>query len=517
MRAWRGVGLACLLALGCGGAMPNEGMQEDERSQPSAPTELQESESQESGPLDELTAEQAQPALGTARLVKDIFPPISGPPWWGPYPESLVAFRGKLFFAANFEDGRRELWKSDGTPAGTVPVKQFTPPPAGFFPNSLNELTPLGSKLFFVVGDLDHGRELWVSDGTTGGTRLVKDIVPGPEDSGPYNLKVVGRWLLFFRYIPETPTAPAHSELWRSDGSEAGTVRIKDLGSDTSLSFVQAVANRTLFFVLTDPAHGTELWKSDGTSAGTGLVKDILPGPDSSYPFGLRAVGRNVYFTATEPAHGTELWRSDGTSSGTVLVADMTPGPDSNFLQVLDAVLDYLYFTVSDPSDGSMNLYRLRNGADASHLKFVAHLPNPYSDPDSSTYIDTFTVAGERLFFSLGIYGSGPAPRDTQLWASNGTTAGTKMLHHPLSLYDEFGTTLFALDKRVLFSGSDDGANLELWVSNGRESGTRRVQDIAPGPASSFPQAFTRVGSQVFFVANDGVHGNELWVLPLRY
>jgi ELWxxDGT repeat protein len=226
-------------------------------------------------------------------------------------------------------------------------------------------------------------------------------------------------------------------------------------------------------------------------------------------------VGSNVYFTATELAHGMELWRTNGTSSGTVLVADMTPGPDSSYLQPLGVILDYLYFAVSGPSDGSMLLYRIRNGADGSHVKFVSTLPNPYSDPESSLFIDKFVVAGERLFFSTVIYGSGPAPRDTQLWASNGTTDGTRMLHHPLSLSDEFGTTLFSLDKRILFSGADDTAGLELWVSNGRESGTRRQHDIAPGTASSLPRDFTRVGSSVFFVANDAVHGSELWVLPL--
>lgn len=517
MRVWRGMGLVCSLALGCGGALPGEGMQEDERLQLSAPSEQQESGFQESEAQEAPALEPAPPTLGTAHLVKDIFPPVSGPPWWGPFPESLVAFQGKLFFAANFEDGRRELWKSDGTSAGTAPVKQFIAAPGDVYPSSVEELTPIGSQLFFAASDAAHGSELWVSDGTTGGTRLVKDIVPGPGGSAPYSLQAVGGRLLFFRYIQETPTAPARNELWRSDGSSGGTVRIKDLGSDTSLAYVQAVANNTLFFVFTDPAHGSELWKSDGTEAGTGLVKDILPGPDSSYPFGLRAAGRYVYFTATEPAHGTELWRSDGTASGTVLVRDMTPGPDSRFIQVLDSVLGYLYFTVSNPSDGSMTLYRVGNGVEASPLKFVATLPNPYSDPDSSLYIDNFVVAGERLFFVLGAYGSGPGPRDTQLWASNGTTAGTRMLHHPLSLSDEFGSTLFALDTRVLFSGWDDQAGLEPWVSSGSGSvgGTRRVQDLSPG--SSLPQSFTRVGSQIFFVANDGVHGSELWMLPLHY
>src|SRR5690242_7196252 len=116
----------------------------------------------------------------------------------------------------------------------------------------------------------------------------MKDLEPGPETGNPYNLQVVGEALLFFRYIPECGTTPARQELWRSDGTEAGTVRVKDLGPNSSLTFSQAVAGDTLFFVLSDPAHGTELWKSNGTKSGTGLVKDILPGPESSYPFYLR-------------------------------------------------------------------------------------------------------------------------------------------------------------------------------------------------------------------------------------
>ncbi|WP_224372585.1 ELWxxDGT repeat protein [Hyalangium versicolor] len=507
MRGWRGMGWVCSLALvGCGGALSDEGLQEDERSVLSAPAE----------PLGEEPPELAgRPRLGTAHLVKDLFPPVSGPPWWGPYPESLVAFRGRLFFAANFEDGRGELWRSDGSPAGTRAVKTFPPAPGTTFPSQLSELTPLGSRLFFVVDDVEHGSELWVSDGTSSGTRLVKDIVSGAEGSAPYNLKAVGNILVFLRYIPETPTAPSRTELWRSDGTAAGTVLVKDLGSDTSLSFVQAVVRSTLFFVLSDPSHGTELWKTDGTPAGTMLVKDIAPGAESSYPFGLKALGRYLFFTAADPDHGTALWRSDGTATGTVLVADLTPGSDSGFLQILEPVGSSLFLAMAEPTNGSMRLFRVKNAASGgTQVSLVATLPNPYSDPDSSTFVTTSVGAGGKLFLALGVYGSGPAPRDVQLWVTDGTGSGTKMLHHPLSLSDEFGSTLFALDDRILFSGWNDSTGLELWVSRGSVGNTRMLQDIAQ-PGSSFPQSFIRVGSSVFFVANDTVHGNELWRLPL--
>ncbi|HZH78453.1 MAG TPA: hypothetical protein VEY88_20660, partial [Archangium sp.] len=194
------------------------------------------------------------------------------PAWWGPYPESLVEFRERLYFAVNFEDGRKGLWKSDGTAAGTVPVKEYAASPGDLSSGVLSELTPLGSRLFFVVGDAPHGRELWVSDGTMGGTRLVKDITAGSGDSHLFNLTATRRSLLFFRFVPGTPPLPERTELWRSNGTEAGTVRVKDLGPESSLIFSQTLVGDTLFFVLSDPDHGTELWKSDGTEAGTALV-----------------------------------------------------------------------------------------------------------------------------------------------------------------------------------------------------------------------------------------------------
>ncbi|QRN95204.1 hypothetical protein JRI60_39995 [Archangium violaceum] len=509
MRKWRGMALACSLALGCGGPLPEEDVQEGERSQASAPSE------QGEGELGAMW-ERAEP--GTARLVKDIFPPVLGPPWFGPFPESLTAFRGKLYFAANFEDGRRELWKSDGTSVGTVPVKKF-PPLSGFsFPNSLTELTPRGSRLFFVVSDEEHGRELWVSDGSTGGTRLVKDIAPGSADASPFNLKLVGDTLLFLRVVPATPSTPERTELWKSDGTEAGTVRVKDLGPESSLIFSQTIVGDTLFFVLSDPEHGSELWKTDGTEAGTGLVRDIRPGADSSFPFHLTAVGPYVFFTVTTETNGSELWRSDGTPAGTVRVETLSPGPESFNPRLLGPIGNCLYLTLSDPSDHRLRLYKLKvDEAGGVSRRLVSTLPNPFADqPDSDPFITTFTVAGRKLFFAMAISSSGPAPRDAQLWVTDGTGSGTRLLHQPLSLFDEFGTTLHTLDDRVLFSGADDTRGLELWVSDGTVAGTRLLQELAPGGASSFPQAFTRVGTKLFFVANDAVHDGELWMLPLN-
>ncbi len=128
---------------------------------------------------------------------------------------------GTLFFAA--EDGfhPRELWNSDGTEAGTVPVMGSDPSDGASFPA---ELVDVGGTLFFTAIDGTHGRELWTSDGTEPGTVMVKDIHPGDRYSSPNYLTDVGGTLFF------TANDGTHGgELWTSDGTEAGTVLVEDI------------------------------------------------------------------------------------------------------------------------------------------------------------------------------------------------------------------------------------------------------------------------------------------------
>jgi ELWxxDGT repeat protein len=196
--------------------------------------------------------------------------------------------------------------------------------------------------LFFRADDGVAGRELWKSDGTEAGATRVRDIWPGSGWSFPAEL-VGMNGTLFFR----ANDGVAGAELWRSDGTEAGTVRVKDIrpGPVGSLPdpFGDFVANLTprprpspsareggtLFFAADDGVAGVELWKSDGTEEGTVLVKDIAPGGASSLPRGLRAVEGGVVFQACD-ARGCEVWTSDGTEAGTRRVADVEPGPTSS-------------------------------------------------------------------------------------------------------------------------------------------------------------------------------------------
>jgi len=134
---------------------------------------------------------------------------------------------------------------------------------------------------------------------------MVQDIVPGPGSSVPYNLRRVGSTLFF-----AAADNVAGTELWKTDGTTAGTALVSDIfpGSDGSNPQSLLDVNGTLFFTANDGVNGYELWRSDGTLAGTALVADIAPGAASSNPDGPVLAPGHVFFTADDGSTGRELW-----------------------------------------------------------------------------------------------------------------------------------------------------------------------------------------------------------------
>ncbi|SVD95470.1 uncharacterized protein METZ01_LOCUS448324, partial [marine metagenome] len=124
-----------------------------------------------------------------------------------------------IFFKANNGTGGDELWKSDGTPDGTMIVKDIRTVAGS---TDIDKMTVVGNTLFFRANDGNNGSELWKSDGTSQGTVMVKDINPGSNSSTPEFLTAVGD-LLFFRAIHPS----SGCELWVSDGTSNGTFLLK--------------------------------------------------------------------------------------------------------------------------------------------------------------------------------------------------------------------------------------------------------------------------------------------------
>jgi ELWxxDGT repeat protein len=262
-----------------------------------------------------------------------------------------------------------EPWRSDGSAGGTFRVSDIRP---GSPDSDPANWTRFGAKMLFRAVDTANFTDaLWITDGVTA-TRSGGDAIWANASAraagilGGYvyyvnrnrlmrTAAVVGDATLVAT-LPNTPQdmlvvndriyfalqdAASDVELWSSDGTGAGTARLKDIvpgaasGSPQQLTRV----DDRVFFSAIDAAGGRELWVSDGTDAGTVRVKDIRPGIQSSNPDRLVALGGKLYFAADDGAHGRELWVSDGTDAGTTLVKDFVSGSGSGFGNVaLDTI-----------------------------------------------------------------------------------------------------------------------------------------------------------------------------------
>lgn len=253
-----------------------------------------------------------------------------------------------LYILANKNTGAYELWRSDGTESGTYALSTML--------YSNDYIVTIGDTAFFVAGDNVHGYELWETDGTIAGTKLVKDINAGINGSYPYSLFVYNNEVYF-----GANDGGLNNSLWKTDGTKSGTVKLKNITPayyDYSNNYgVQyfCISNSILYFSATDfNEYGAELWRTDGTKAGTRLVKNI--NPYSSYPSNLTDVNGTLFFIADDGINGSELWSSNGTRDGTNLVKDITPGYGSSYLYDLVNVNGQLYFLYNDilwKSDGT--------------------------------------------------------------------------------------------------------------------------------------------------------------------
>ena len=270
----------------------------------------------------------------------------------------------KVIFDLPTDEYGREPWITDGTGPGTMLLKDIAPGPSFGSFSTVNPhfFASDGNRAFFAAGSQDTGTELWLTDGTADGTKLVKDINPGDSsgfrDNEPGHPMALLDGVLYF--TAHDDTFVSHRELWRSDGTAEGTWKVVD-ESVGLINDLVAAENRIFFTADTDET-GKELWTSDGTTNGTRLVGEVNPGGgDASIQY-LTALGDSVFFRANNaPSVGKEVWR--GTADD-VFLWDLNPGAGSSNPHSLTAIGDRLFLGAEDDQNTGFDLFILASHED---------------------------------------------------------------------------------------------------------------------------------------------------------
>ncbi|WP_299216125.1 ELWxxDGT repeat protein [uncultured Aquimarina sp.] len=428
-----------------------------------------------------------------AYLVKDINTETNG----SADVRNLIEFKDKLVFVASSNEYGSELWETDGTLEGT---KLMVDVEAGRSGSSPRFLTILGDKLFFQASDRATGQELWVTDGTQEGTERITDLNPGPNGSSIGNITVYNGKL----YFGGNDGSGSGEELWVSDGTTAGTHMVKNISEGVNYGSGPnnfKVYNGKLYFSADDGIHFRELWVTDGTEIGTHMVKNINSSMyGSSDITSLTVYNGKLYFQAYDGSQ-YELWESDGTEIGTKLAVDINPSA-SSFPRGLTVFNNKLYLSANYGTIGSELFETDGTPAGTRLVKDINVAAFRSSSPSN------FTIFNNKLYFS--------AYDDTEgneLWETDGTEAGTRLVKDVFPGTTSSNVNYITVFNNRLFFGArnTNSGDTQLWSSDGTEAGTQQFYQIEQGTSSSNAQDFIHYNNEVYFRADDDIHGTELW------
>ena len=361
--------------------------------------------------------------------------------------DDYALYKGAVYFAAYSPTYTVDIWKTDGSEAGTVLVKAI--------PNSkeIRDLLVFQNKIFFIVGKGSGNDKIWVSDGTAAGTNQFIDLdTKNDINNAPKELLVFNNKLFFWAGREGTN----FKNYYVSDGTVSGTSVLNNIGNEYGYNQggESVISNGKLYYFTGSNGNNTGLWVTDGTQGGTKLVKRL------NIAAFLRDIDGILYFNGTDmdgpnnaSLYGSEPWRSDGTEAGTQLIKDIYPGGGSS----------------------------VGGGA---YVKF-----------------------GNKIYF-----GSSNGVNGVEVWQTDGTEMGTKMLKDIYQGDKSSANNFNAIDYNgvLYFAAQDKDHGTELWKTDGTTNGTTLVEDFDPGFKSGSPRSFFIYKGMLFFETHSTSEEN-LW------
>ncbi len=446
-----------------------------------------------------------------------------------PQPTNLYSDGNQLWFSA-----AGHLWRSDGTQGGTTQITDG----GGFF--STRPARPVGmldDELVFVIRYAPKTRGLFATDGTTAGTRKLSDLGLGLNDYGfETGDSVVVDGVLYFPLFD----GALGNEPWRTDGTPAGTHILADLDPLSSNPSDFARAGNSVFFLATfQPIFPEVAMLSDGTPGGTSQIAlHSTGGPFPPLNIATRDVLGRANGSVAFMTWWGEIWITKGLGAEP-LPFSLPPGPaQSGHSRMVELGTDIAYLGFG-PSGSGLHLTDGSAGKTRRLLEFDVGITGQEIELYASNgriwftgqhldwqpWTSDGTVAGTHALpipSSTVTGGSSPTRmfsfRDRSYvtttagdFVTDGTKQGTERLRWPLELRPGV-----ELNGRMILPTQEtapvSSTGVELWSTDGTDSGVELLADISPGQSPSHPHNLTVVGDLVFFTADRPGTGYELWV-----
>lgn len=413
-------------------------------------------------------------------LVSDIaaFPYESSP---GPF----CNFDGKLFFAANRYNSfmpNRELFVTDGSTGGTHLFKELVAGNTGSAPDNF---IVLNGKMYFTVYNQFSNTAFeipYVSDGTPEGTfPLSPDpdvaVIGGNTNAARFIFVALGDLVYFQSYEPDFPY---NRVLYRTDGTQAGTQIVVTMPNNSNAPTIMRgpmkLGNKLIFSAQVN-GNGSDLYSYDPVD---GSVLMIRANTQFFNTYGWAEYNNKLYFTGSnlfDMQNMAEPWVTDGTTAGTYEVENLNTASGIDSAPGSYEVMNGKLYFIARATEGS-NAVTLFSVEGLGLPVAIAEIGGP-----TITYSHSYLYQSNGKFYFKGentTHGAEP-------WQSDGTTAGTGMIKDIWS--GTSGTaphTFISYCGNVYFTaGIPAGTAQSLYKTNGTEAGTVLIPGLSGSPATA--------------------------------